>query len=616
MLTVLCVDSEEEQLQQLAEYLSEFNLILANNQQQALQKHFESESSIAIIIAAQSLADGSAVSLFSHINNEQIRKITYSKTPCCQQLIEGINSQTLHQVFSLPCDPKTLSNLVKSQLAHFAENNIQDKESAEPTYQDMFLDLSLYSDKELSKLVINSLNTLLQDNPTSGLKLKYSANHLLTREGERNHFLWFITKGKVQLKKVNSQGIEQDITIMEAGSLIGGMSFLTAENAFSTAITVSDTEVIKVDNRLFSKLMLSNTKMLAPFTNLLLRHFNRRLQHSISTELALQESLQSLDAAYQQLLESEKMAVLGQLIAGVAHELNNPVAAILRGAENLAEMVPALFIDKQNSAFKQLCQRTLVNAMSISALSTAEVRKRTRQIQNKVADKNLAKKIVNMQLDDHNIPLQDGSDLQHSIEQLYQFHQAGTIIRNSQSCAQRISSLVQSLKHYAGQDQKEVVCVDIHEGIEETLVIFENRLKQFSIVKEYRDLPLIECHPIELEQVWTNLIANALDVMDKNGTLTITTKHINNTKTESIEVAVEDTGPGIDDKLKNKVFELNYTTKRKGNFGLGIGLTISSQIIKRHHGHIRIEQGQQSGARFVVTLPVNQHHKTLSESSD
>lgn len=613
MLTILCVDSDEQQLAKLSNDLSKFNLLLACSIQQAKRLLTDSLEPIALIIAKQSLPDGETLTLFQSVKDKHTRKVIYYDSPDMDTLITGINQQQLHQVLSLPITTNKLIKVCKEQLNIYTSHSKTVVDTSTANYRDMFLDLHLYSDQELSKLVINSLNTLLQNNPSSGAKLTYSANHLLTQEGTPNRFLWFITKGRVQLKKLNSQGVEQDITIMEAGALIGGMSFLTAENAFSTAITLTNTEVIKVDNQLFTELMLSNSQLLAPFTNLLLRHFNRRLQHSISTELALQESLQSLDAAYQQLLESEKMAVLGQLIAGVAHELNNPVAAILRGSETLTAMLPRLL---ENSGFDKITQQTLTNALSISALSTSEVRQRTRQIQHQVADKNIAKKIVNMQLDEHEIIKQQPDSFNEEINKLYQFHQVGTIIRNSQSCANRISSLVQSLKHYAGQDHKEVVCVDIHEGIEETLVIFENRLKHFSMVKEYRDLPLIECHPIELEQVWTNLIANALDVMGNNGTLLITTSHNRGRSPESIEVAIEDTGPGIPDELKNRVFELNYTTKRKGNFGLGIGLTISSQIIKRHHGHIRIEQGEMGGAKFIVQLPVVQRHKTLTDEND
>ncbi|TEW55631.1 cyclic nucleotide-binding domain-containing protein [Psychromonas sp. RZ22] len=627
MLAMLCVDSDTDQLDKLTQDLAELNhritILQATSQQQALALLANTSNEIAIIISAQILNDGNASTLFSHSDPDLIRKIIYGKIPNVEQLITCINQGDIDYVLTSPYEKSQLISTIKQQIheyitqarlqqklqASIPDNKVTQSPNSPVTSQDTLLDFSLYSDQKLSQLVINSLNKILEEKHLLGVKLHYSADHVLTREGERNYFLWFITKGKVLLKKRNAHGITQSMTTMEAGSIVGGMSFLTTETAFSTAITLTNTEVIKVDNHLFSKILQSNSDLLSPFTNLLLRNFNRRLQHSISTELALQESLKSLDIAYQQLLDSEKMVVLGELVSGVAHELNNPVAAILRGSETLISLMPHLFSDNlqsdnKSSPFLDLAQDTLHNGLSISALSTAEVRKRTRAIQDQVNDKNLAKKLVNMQLDQQQIPLENGRDLNESIQLLDKFHQAGTILRNSNACANRIASLVKSLKHYAGHDSKEVSMIDVHEGLEETLVIFESRLKNYNIVKNYQELPHIECHPIALEQVWTNIIANAIDAMGEFGALTLSTTHFTEQDFPYIEISIEDNGPGIPDSIKAKVFELNYTTKREGNFGLGIGLNISSQIIKRHRGNITIKDGSQGGAKFIITLPI------------
>ncbi len=389
--------------------------------------------------------------------------------------------------------------------------------------------------------------------------------------------------------------------------MVGGMSFLTGEAAFSTGITLVDSEVIKVDKAVFSQIMQSNSALLAPFTNLLLRNFNRRLQHSISTELALQETLKSLEAAQNQLVESEKMAVLGQLVAGVAHELNNPVAAILRGSDRLTTLILSLLHCNQEGEFSNLARHTLRQGLTLTPLSTSEIRQRTKILMNKMNDKKLAKQLVNMNLDESKIPLIAGRNLHESIAVLDQFHQVGTILRNSNACAVRISDLVKSLKHYAGQDNDKTVTADIHEGLEETLIIFENKLKHYEVIKEYQNIPKIDCHPIEIEQVWTNIIANAIDAKQSTpgkGILKISTKDQPFGETPTIQVIIEDNGPGIPEKIRSKIFDLNYTTKREGNFGLGIGLTISSEIIYRHHGFIDIESKENQFTRFIVTLPV------------
>ena len=482
-------------------------------------------------------------------------------------------------------------------------------------FRDKFLDYSLYSDDELSELVIKSLYKILENNDEHKVRRKYSANHILTREGEINRFLWFITKGEVLLKKRNIQGESQDITIMPAGTMVGGMSFLTEETAFSTGITLVKTEVLKVDNVVFSQIMQSNTALLAPFTNLLLRNFNRRLQHSISAELERQETLKSLDIAHNHLIESEKMAVLGQLVAGVAHELNNPVAAILRGSDTLITLISALVNYESKSEFSQLAQKTLKQGLTITPLSTSEVRARAKEVFNFVKDKQLAKKLVNMNIDYKDIPLAENHNFIETVNLLNQFYQVGTILRNSNVCATRIADLVKSLKHYAGQDSETSAPTDIHEGIEETLVIFENKLKHFQVTKEYQQLPNIECLPIELEQVWTNIISNAIDAIDGPGELKISTLYLPYDESPQVQVIIEDNGPGMTKEVLKKVFEVNYTSKREGNFGLGIGLTICSQIIKRHGGTIVVESEPTLFTRFIITLPVFNAYVESSRSS-
>lgn len=631
MLSILCVDSDAQRLEQMKQdllpFATRFKILAATNLRQAEALLLQCAQNITLLLCAQTLSDGDALSLCKRRQCDLIAKIIYSAQPSIKLLSDCINQGHIDYFLQLPYQSTTLSHAVQvqinrkkrrdnAQVQSAPKNSIVDKtclldnpnHSGTSSFQDRFLDYSLYSDSELSNLVIKSLYKVLEENDEHNVRRKYRANHLLTREGEKNNFLWFISKGEVLLKKRNAQGETQDITIMQAGTMVGGMSFLTGETAFSTGITLTGTEVLKVDNAIFSQIMQSNSALLAPFTNLLLRNFNRRLQHSISTELALQETLRSLDAAYSQLVESEKMAMLGQLVAGVAHELNNPVAAILRGTDTLITSLSGLLKQQNQSPFSILAQQTLQQGLSINALSTSETRQRTKKLLASIKDKKLAKQLVNMNLDSQQIPIEEQRSLQKSVALLSKYHQVGTILRNSNTCATRIADLVKSLKHYAGQDSEKSAATNIHEGLEETLIIFENKLKHYKVIKEYQQLPVIDCHPIELEQVWTNLIANAIDASDGKGVLKISTLHLPYNETPSIQVIIEDNGPGIPKHIRSKIFELNYTTKREGNFGLGIGLTICAQIIKRHHGVIEIESEAEKFTRFIITLPVFNPH--------
>ncbi|AGH80240.1 sensor histidine kinase [Psychromonas sp. CNPT3] len=629
MLTILCVDSNQQQLTNIQQDLLSSRLVLhllsAKTQSEALQKIEQEKHTISIIICAQLLSDGSANNLFKLMKNTLTRKIIYAHKPCCSDLISLLNENKIDHFILLPYQRDALKTLITAQF-HQYKNNIEHALRTKnmpltaiqenlfnirkgsltniSTFQDRFLDYSIYSDKELSLLVIQSLYKILEDNDEHQVIRTYRSGHLLTREGETNCFLWFISKGKVLLRKRNDRGKVQDIINMHEGSMVGGMSFITGEKSFSTGITLVETEVLKVSHSVFSKILQSNVALLAPFTNLLLRNFNRRLQHSITTELALQESLKSLDAAHEQLVSSEKMAVLGQLVAGVAHELNNPISAILRGSDNLTSLISALFSTQKNNKFSELAFSTLLQGLTLIPLSTSEIRRRSKKLMQTMENTKLAKMLVSMHLDETSIPLEYGRDIEESIILLDKFYQAGCILRNNKVCAARIADLVKSLKHYAGQDNPSSKATNIHDGIEETLIIFENKLKHYEVIKEYQILPNIECYPIELEQVWTNIISNAIDATEGAGKLTIMTKYYAHEAEPCIQVIIEDDGPGINAEQIDKIFELNYTTKRKGNFGLGIGLTICSQIVTSHNGHIEVQSELGEFTRFIITLPI------------
>jgi signal transduction histidine kinase len=631
---MLCVDSDSVRLAQVKQDLlplsETLKLVEAESIKSATTLILQSEEKIALILSAQYLIDGDALTLFRHSQCKLMRKIIYAPEPCVRQIINCINQGHIDYFLQMPYQKSSFKQLIQTQMSNYRTTHYQRKQLAQTNrperavnktclltdnretettgFQDKFLDYSLYSDDELSNLMIKSLHKLLKDNDQNKVRRRYRANHILTREGEKNSFLWFITKGEVLLKKRNARGETQDITIMQAGSMVGGMSFLTEEAAFSTGITLVDTEVLKVDSITFSQITQSNTALLAPFTNLLLRNFNRRLQQSIATELALQESLESLDAAHNQLIESEKMAVLGQLVAGVAHELNNPVAAILRGSDTLINQVSSLLTKVSNSEFSKFAKTTFQQGLTVTPLSTSESRSRTKDLLKLIDDKKLAKKLVNMHLADVDIPLAEGCNFAQTVNLLSQFHEVGTILRNSNACATRIADLVKSLKHYAGQDCAASAATDIHEGLEETLIIFENKLKYYQVTKEYQQLPKIDCHPIELEQVWTNIISNAIYAIESEGgkgELKISTLYLPYDEAPRVQVIIEDNGPGMPKHVLKKIFELNYTSKREGNFGLGIGLTICSQIIKRHGGTIEAESEPNLFTRFIITLPVS-----------
>ncbi|MCK5819120.1 MAG: cyclic nucleotide-binding domain-containing protein [Psychromonas sp.] len=623
MITLLCVDSDIQRLSQLCADLAHLNdrlvIVRANNLQEAKQKIKNTQQSISAIICAHQLSDGSALALFKD-PQQLFRKIVYANNPSIECLIHYINEGQIHHFVSLPYKKKELITVVKKQINKFTIkysqhnqdsekiNNIsskhKNKNQKHKNLQNNILYCSLYSDAELSTLVINSIYELLEKSDEHQIKRTYRKDHLLTREGHKNDFLWFIVKGDLLLRKINSLGEIQDIIQMHAGSIVGSMSFMTGEPAFSSCITLNKTEVLKVNKTVFSQILQSNTQLLGPFTNLLLRNFNRRLQQSISTELALQETLLALKKAHSQLIESEKMVVLGNLVAGVAHELNNPISAILRNSESLSALITKRMYKGSNYTLLNVIQKVLSKSLTTAPLPTSTIRERIKVFQKQIGDKKTAKKLVTMNIEISDIPSNDEYNFEESIHLLYQYHQIGSLLHSNIVCAKRITDLVKSLKHYAGHDNQQVVKADINKDLEETLFIFENKLKQRQVLKEYQKIPKIDCHPKELQQVWTNIIANAIDATKSQSLIRIATKILSENNKAFVQVIIEDNGSGIPKNIIQRVFELNYTTKREGNFGLGIGLSICEQIIKRHNGIINIESEVGVFTRFTITLPI------------
>ena len=646
---ILCLDSNPvsaEQLRhELTPFCSRFDLHTADSledAQSALEFCHAREQAVALVIASHHEQFNGAdflIQLDKSPHTQSARKILISCGQDINAILAAVNEGRLDHCLTKPLQDQLVYKTAQKELTTFVLEHDSDNllyysqvldqqrllrahiEQKMRSFREGFIsDHHTLSDNELAEQVIAALYAFFEQEDETRACRTYSSQHLLTKEGEENRFLWFITSGQVALYKTDDQGIEREVVRHNKGSIVGGMSFVTGERSFSTAVTLTTTDVIKLDRDVFSKVMHSNTTLLPLFTNLLLRHFNRRLQRSIVTKLELQKTLESLDSAHQQLIEREKMAMLGQLVAGVAHELNNPVAAILRGTETLTEKM--LHLVKQPAEAELAIQGTqlLEEARSARPVSTAQERTLAKQIEADIGDRLLAKKIARLNLADNvelmHLAKHAPSKAQQKLAQLEAYHLTGSTLRSINVCAQRIADMVKSLKGYARPDDETYHDVDLHEGIEDTLVIFENRLKRHTLEKEYHPLPPVRCQPIALQQVWTNLISNALDAFPEHGVLKISTQHVQTQQQNWALITFEDNGHGVPEALQAQIFELNFTTKREGNFGLGIGLSVCLQIINQHGGQIEVESQPGEYTKMKVWLPITATPQQMTGTGD
>jgi signal transduction histidine kinase len=286
----------------------------------------------------------------------------------------------------------------------------------------------------------------------------------------------------------------------------------------------------------------------------------------------LEESLAKIKQTQMQLVQAEKMSSLGQMVAGIAHEINNPVSFIQGNLEHIENYSESLL--------------NLINFYQ--------------------------------QCDCYNI-----TQIKQYIEEIeldYLIEDLPKIINSMRIGAKRISEIVLSLRNFSRLDEAEVKKVDIHEGIESTLLLLQHRLESdvnIRIIRNYSQLPLIECLPGQLNQVFMNIISNAIDVFDNDSyknhdyaEITITTEAL---KTNSVVICIADNGLGITEEIQAKLFDPFFTTKAVGK-GTGLGLSISYQIVvEKHKGKLWCESELGRGTKFWIEIPLCASQKSINE---
>ena len=303
-----------------------------------------------------------------------------------------------------------------------------------------------------------------------------------------------------------------------------------------------------------------------------LEDFNQRLEQRVDDRTEeLSKALRDLKHTQVQLIQQEKLSALGQLVAGIAHEINNPVnfihGNIIHANEYTEDLLRLVRLYRQHypQPKPEICRE--LEAIDVNFL-----------------DEDLPKLIRSMEI---------GTD--------------------------RIRDIVLSLRNFSRLDEADIKAVDIHEGIDSTLLILESRLKSQAelvnivVVKDYGLLPAVKCYPGQLNQVCMNILSNAIDALEEQAQestssnwdpiITIKTELASN---NSVSIHISDNGPGIPDALQSKIFDPFFTTKPVGK-GTGLGMSISHEIVAaKHRGTLTCSPVFPQGTRFTITIPIFQ----------
>ncbi len=316
----------------------------------------------------------------------------------------------------------------------------------------------------------------------------------------------------------------------------------------------------------------------------------RFLQYKLKEKnLLLQKTLDELKVAQVQQIQNEKMAALGQMVAGIAHEVNNPISLIYGNIEYVSQYV-----------------QQLINVVEVYH---KEYPNPTQKIQQTFRDIDL-------------------NFLMNDVRKLM-----GAMYRG----ADRIRQIVLALQNFSRLDEADMKPVNIHEGIDSTIVILQHRLKEtalrpgINVTREYSSLPLVSCYPSDLNQVFMHIISNAIDALDRGvgsrewgiekelhpthhsplPTPQISI-HTQLTSNNTVRVSIADNGPGMDESVRSRLFDPFFTTKPVGK-GSGLGLSISHQIVvKKHQGKIKCHSSVGQGAKFIIEIPIEQLETALS----
>ena len=433
--------------------------------------------------------------------------------------------------------------------------------------------------------------------------LELNKGEILVKEGDTHRGFLILTSGTIGITRF-SEGVEMPIGQHSAPSFFGEIQIMTDDLVPVTLRAMSDCLIHVISPQDFLQLVHQ------------CRDFERTVFRTI------QQRVRGLQSFIQ---NREKMAALGTLAAGLAHELNNPAAAVVR---SLKDITPAMLeLQRMNLVYGQ---------RQVDESHTAQWLKLRDDGYDFIAENNVDPLAMMDRedelltwLEDYGVdeawklaePLAAGNMKPELLEPLVdrwrndptELRDMGlrwlslsfevmTMIQSGLRGAERVSDLVKSMRSYSHLDRGAKQQVDVHQGIEDTIKLLSHKLKQGVKVKRTydRDLPKILAFGSELNQVWTNLIDNSIQAMDEKGELEIITAG----KGDRIMIKVIDSGKGIPDKVKSRIFEPFFTTKPVGE-GTGLGLDNVRRIVEnRHRGSITVDS-QPGRTCFDICLPVN-----------
>lgn len=461
----------------------------------------------------------------------------------------------------------------------------------------------------------------------------------LAVQGQPVGAVHLVLDGRVSLHRDSMRG-EVLAHHATSGPLIGLVSLARGENAFFTAVTTTPTRVVRLTHEQLEIALLEEPSLATPLAALAIQSLTRRLMRAEDLHLenamlaadleaqreALEIALEDLRRTRAELVEKARFAMLGELSAGIAHELNNPVTALARSAEHLGEDVERVLASSKGLEAARLSMRASLEA---PPRSTAQERELAKEFLPLVGgDRRLARRLVLAGVSDPRQARVLKEASAGDLEVVESGARIGSSLRSVLAAAERVVDLTRSLKGYARPEAADLQPVDVAEGIDDVLRLTAYRMRGIEVIRDIAESPRVLGHASKLQQVWTNLLVNAAEALEDEredvdarreagqdcaparggapATITVAVRE----EDGSVRVAISDNGPGVPPEIVEKIFEPHFTTKAgRVRFGLGMGMSIVRSIVADHHGTMRIES-EPGRTVMSVSLPA------LPESSN
>jgi len=451
---------------------------------------------------------------------------------------------------------------------------------------------------------------MLKDVPLSQLQwmIDNSRHYTLTtgdhlfQSGDAIAGTHILRTGRIRIYMIQNREL-REVSVLSPKDISGALPFSRGSTAKVTAKVLEDSDLMTLPIEKFREMVAQHYEL------------TEALVHVMTTRVRNFTSLQQ---------QNEKMMALGKLSAGLAHELNNPAAAIVRGSESLIKHLKLDPVSFKEVMAMQVGEKDvdLVTNKLFEVLGREEKPKMTLMERTEMEDE------LRDWLEEHDVANSDEiaetfldyaftcddlGDLEENLNEKYlspvlnwmnQNLVTEKMVQDIQEASKRIFYLIQSVKNFTHMDQgKGKELIDIHSGIENTLTMLQYKLKKgnIEVAREFdHQLPKIMAATGELNQVWTNLIDNALDAMEAvgRGRLTIRTEKDH----EYAKISIIDNGPGIPEEIVSRIFDPFFTTKDIGK-GTGMGLDVVSRIVNQHHGSVKVTS-QPGNTVFIVCFPI------------